>query len=185
MNCSRRSALQVAGVAAGVAATADCLDTGTDADDSLAAAEMDDSLAAPFLVPDPVDLPAVTRVDYTTETRRAHLEAPFDTGHATGSSGRAWRRRWGTETRPRPVSFERDGVFFAVAVVRERRLERDRWTFGCERTNERPAHDDLARFRDSSRRTGTRGTGSASSSTPERPVGRGTHSRPLGGRRRG
>jgi len=89
MNCSRRSALQVAGVAAGVAATADCLDTGTDADDSLAAAEMDDSLAAPFLVPDPVDLPAVTRVDYTTETRRAHLEAPFDTGHATGSSGRA------------------------------------------------------------------------------------------------
>ena len=142
MRCSRRSALRLAGVVSGVAATAGCIGIDTGSDYSLVANGMDGSLAAKYLFRDPVELPAVTRVDYTTETKRAYLDELFDTGSVTVLEWpRPWRRRWGTGTRPRPVFLERDGVFYEVQVAGERQLDRGRWVFACERMDERPPDD--------------------------------------------
>lgn len=142
MKCSRRSALHVAGIVAGITVTTGCIDTDTGSDYTLVANEIDESLATAYLFRDPVELPAITRVDYTTETKQAYLDELFDTGSVTVLEWpRAWRRSWGTETRPRPTFLERDGGFYEVQVTEERQLELDRWVFACERTDEQPPDD--------------------------------------------
>ena len=101
MKCSRRSALRVAGVVAGVAVTAGCTDMDTGSDYTLVANEIEDSFATEYLFRDPTELQAITRVDYTAETKQAYVDELFDTGSVTVLEWpRAWRRSWGTETRP-------------------------------------------------------------------------------------
>jgi len=142
MKFSRRSALQVAGVVAGAALTAGCVDTDTGSDYALIANEIEDSFATAYLFREPVELPAITRVDYTGETKQAYLDELFDTGSVTVLEWpRAWRQSWGTETRPRPAFLEHDGVFYEVQVTEERQLELDRWVFACERVDEQPPDD--------------------------------------------
>ena len=143
MRLSRRSALQLAGVVAGGSATAGCLDSVTHGDYRLVATDIDDSLASPYLFQvDPVELPAITRVDYTTETKRAYVNELFDTGSATVLEWPLpWRRSWGMETRPRPVFLEREDVFYDVQVTEERQLERDRWLFARGRVDDEPPDD--------------------------------------------
>ena len=142
MHCSRRSALRLAGAAAGLAVTAGCIDIGSGSDYRLVAREIEESLAAPYLFPDPVELPATTRVDYTTETKQTYRDELFDTGTVTAPEWpQPWRRDWGTETRPRPAFVQHDGTFHEVQVTEERKLERDRWVFACERMDELPPDD--------------------------------------------
>lgn len=142
MKCSRRSALRVAGVVAGVAVTAGCTDMDTGSDYTLVANEIEDSFATEYLFRDPIELQAITRVDYTAETKQAYVDELFDTGSVTVLEWpRAWRRSWGTETRPRPAFLQRDGVFYEVQVTEDRRLELDRWVFACERLDDQPPDD--------------------------------------------
>jgi hypothetical protein len=116
------------------------MDTGSDY--TLVANEIEESFATAYLFRDPVELPAITRVDYTAETKQAYLDELFDTGSVTLLEWpRAWRRSWGTDTRPRPAFLERDGVFYEVEVTEERELKLDRWVFACERMDEQPPDD--------------------------------------------
>ncbi|MFW6000031.1 MAG: hypothetical protein ACOCPY_01105 [Halorubrum sp.] len=143
MTCSRRRALQLLGAAGATAATAGCLGPGSLDSYALIADELDlSSIGRPYLWPDPTAIDAVTRVDFATETKEAALSELFETGSVTVEQ---WplvgRDEWGTETRPRPTFLRRDGTFYEVRVAEERRLERERWHFALERTDEEPPDD--------------------------------------------
>ncbi|WP_424015104.1 hypothetical protein ACOZ35_03600 [Halorubrum xinjiangense] len=146
MPCSRRRALQLlgaAGAAGATAATAGCLSPGSLDSYALIGDELDlSSIGRPYLWPDPTEIDATTRVDFTTEAKEASLTELFETGEVTV---RQWplvgRDRWGTETRPRPTFLERDGTFFEVRISEERNLERERWHFALDRTDESPPDD--------------------------------------------
>ena len=146
MPCSRRRALRLlgaTGVTAAAAATAGCINAGDLKAYSLIAHEADLSpVERPYLRPDPTEIGAVTRVDFATETKAAHVSELFETGSTTVKQ---WplvgRDRWGTETRPRPTFLHRDGTFYEVTVADERVLERERWHFAVERVDETPPDD--------------------------------------------
>lgn len=143
MRCSRRSALRLLGVAGATAATAGCLSPGSIDSYALIGDELDlSSIERPYLWPYPTDIDATTRVDFATEAKEASLTELFETGEVTV---RQWplvgRDRWGTETRPRPTFLERDGSFYEVRIAEERVLERERWHFALDRTDESPPDD--------------------------------------------
>ncbi|WP_434521844.1 hypothetical protein [Halorubrum sp. AS12] len=143
MTCSRRRALQLLGAAGATAATAGCLSPGSLDSYALIADELDlSSIGRPYLWPDPTEIDAVTRVDFATETKTAHLSELFETGSVTVQQ---WplvgRDAWGTETRPSPTFLERDGTFYEVRIESERSLERERWHFALERVDETPPDD--------------------------------------------
>ncbi|RLM68793.1 hypothetical protein [Halorubrum sp. Atlit-26R] len=140
MRCSRRRALRLLGAAGATAATAGCLSPGDLDSYALIADELDlSSIGRPYLWPDPTVIDATTRVDFATEAKTASLSELFETGEVTVEQ---WPLvgpdEWGTETRPRPTFLERDGIFYEVRIVEERVLERDRWHFALDRTDETP-----------------------------------------------
>ncbi|WP_050032397.1 hypothetical protein [Halorubrum halophilum] len=143
MTCSRRRALQLLGASAATAATAGCLSPGSLDSYALIGDELDlSSIGRPYLWPDPTEIDAVTRVDFATETKTAHLSELFETGSVTV---RQWplvgRDSWGTETRPRPTFLHRDGTYYEVRIAEERHLERERWHVALERIDETPPDD--------------------------------------------
>ena len=143
MPCSRRRALRLLGAVGATAATAGCLNPGGLDSYALIGDELDlSSIGRPYLWPDPTEIDAVTRVDFTSEAKTAYLSELFETGSVTV---RQWplvgRDAWGTETRPRPTFLERDGTFYEVRIVEERVLERERWHFAVDRVDETPPDD--------------------------------------------
>ncbi|MFC4407363.1 hypothetical protein [Haloarchaeobius iranensis] len=144
MPCSRRSLLQRAGTVAGLAATvgAGCLSVGRESGYRLVPHDVDGTLADEFLVAEPVETRAETRVDYDTETKRDWLAELFETGSVTAVQ---WPLvhpdDWGTETRPRPTFLQHDGAYHEVTTETTRDVERERWLFAVQRTDEEPPSD--------------------------------------------
>lgn len=140
MMCSRRRALQFLGTAGCIGALSGCLSPGSLDDYALIGTELDlSSIDPPLLWPTPTAIEATTRVDFTTETKRQYLTELFDTGSVTVQQWPLVRRvRWGTETRPRPTFFQRDGVFYRARITDERLIERERWHFAVERPDGEP-----------------------------------------------
>jgi len=143
MTRSRRRLLQLLGASAATVATAGCLSPGSLDAYALLGDELDlSSIGRPYLWPDPTAIDAVTRVDFSTETKTATLAELFETGSATV---RQWplvgRDSWGTETRPRPTFLQRDGTYYEVRIAEERHLELERWHFAVERVGETPPDD--------------------------------------------
>lgn len=143
MPCSRRRALHLLGAAGATAATAGCLNPGGLDSYALIADDLDlSTIERPYLWPEPTEIDAVTRVDFTTEAKETALSELFETGDVTV---RQWplvgRDDWGTETRARPTFLERDGTFCEVRIADERVLERERWHFALERLDEDPPDD--------------------------------------------
>ena len=146
MPYSRRRALHLLGAAAATAATtatAGCFGSGALDAYALIADEADLSpVGRPYVQPDPTEIRAVTRVDFATETKAAHVSELFETGSTTAKQ---WplvgRDRWGKETRPRPTFLRRDGSYYEVTIADERVLERERWHFAVERIDESPPDD--------------------------------------------
>jgi hypothetical protein len=142
MHCSRRDALQRLGACGVVAATAGCLGRSPGRLDeyALVATGLDVSaIGPPYLWPDPTAIGATTRVDFTDETKSEYVADLFETGRVTVQQWPLVRRRqWGTTTRTRPTFLRRDGSFYQVQVAEDRRLERERWHFAVERTDETP-----------------------------------------------
>jgi len=141
MPCSRRSLLQRAGVVAGLATTvsAGCLSGGRESGYRLVPHEMDGTLADEFRLVQPTSVEAETRIDYDTETKRDWLATLFDTGDVTAVQ---WPLvhpdDWGTGTRPRPTFLQRDGGYHEVTTEATRDVERERWLFAVQRTDETP-----------------------------------------------
>jgi hypothetical protein len=140
MPCSRRSLLQRAGTVAGLVATAGagCLSVGSTGGYKLIVQEVP-RLAEVFLVVQPTGVGAETRLDYETETKREWLAELFETGSVTAVQWPlVYPDDWGTETRPRPTFLQRDGAYHAVTTQETRQVERDRWLFAVQRTDEEP-----------------------------------------------
>ncbi|WP_256297641.1 hypothetical protein [Haloarchaeobius salinus] len=140
MPCSRRSLLQRTGAVAGLAATAGagCLSFGSASGYRLIVHDVPD-LAEEFLVDDPVAVRAETRIDYDTETKRDWLAELFETGSATAVQWPLVRPDdWGTATRPRPTFLQRDEAYHEVTTEATRQVERERWLFAVQRTDEEP-----------------------------------------------
>lgn len=143
MKCSRRSALRWIGTAAGLTATAGCLDFFSSGDYTLVAQHIKTgSMGELFLVSDPVSVTAATRVDFATETKQQYVDELFETGRVTV---REWplvaRDTWGTDTRPRPTFIHHDGTYYEVQVTDQRYVEQERWLFAFERTDSNPPDD--------------------------------------------
>jgi hypothetical protein len=140
MYCSRRRALRLLGASAVAGSTAGCLRSGSLDAYALIADELDlSSVGRPYLWPDPTEIRAVTRVDFTTEMKTRYVSELFEQGRVTVEQWPLVRRaRWETTTRPRPTFLERDGGFYQVRIADERRLERDRWHFAVTRTDDEP-----------------------------------------------
>jgi hypothetical protein len=143
MRCSRRHLLQLLGASGLFTATAGCLNSGSLDDYALLASELDlSSIEQPHLWPDPTAIEATTRVDFTDETKAQYVADLFDTGSVTVQQWPlVWRVQWGTDTVARPTFLQRDGAFYEVRITDERSLERERWHFAVERTDETPPDD--------------------------------------------
>ena len=142
MDCSRRSLLQWAGAVAGLATTAGCIDIGSGSDYTLVSSDFDRSLGAEYLVPEPVELPASTRVDYTDERKQQYLDELFERGRVTAVQWPLVRRQsWGTETQPRPTFVQHEGTYYEIQVAEARRYDRERWVFACKRIDETAPDD--------------------------------------------
>jgi hypothetical protein len=124
--------------------TAGCLSPGSLDDYALVAStELEPSLTEPYdppyLWPDPTDIEATTRVDFTDETKAQYVSELFETGTLTVQQ---WplvmRNQWGNESVPRRTFLQRDGRFYEVQIDDERRLDRERWHFAVERVDEEP-----------------------------------------------
>ncbi|WP_267641767.1 twin-arginine translocation signal domain-containing protein [Haloarchaeobius amylolyticus] len=137
MQPSRRDVLRFAGTAAGLAATAGCLSFGTGQSGyQLLAHDLEDSLARQYLIPDPTDVRAETRVDYTSERKSGYVETLLDTGSVTALQWPLTEYEyWGDHARPRPAFLRHEGTFYHVRVA-ETMVDRDRWVFGFERADE-------------------------------------------------
>lgn len=143
MHCSRRSALRWIGTAAGLTASAGCLDFGSSSGYTLVAQEINrDAVGDEFLVSDPSSVSATTRIDFATETKQLYAEELFETGSVTVHQ---WplvaQDAWGTRTRPRSTFVRRDGTYYEVRVENDRRVSRNRWLFAVERTDSMPPDD--------------------------------------------
>jgi hypothetical protein len=143
MRCSRRRVLQLLGASGVVTATAGCLNSGSLDEYALVASELDlSSIGPPYLWPDPTAIEATTRVDFTDETKTRYVSELFDTGSVTLQQWPLVRRvQWGEDTVPRPTFLQREGSFYEVTITDERSLERERWHFAVERTDETPPDD--------------------------------------------
>lgn len=141
MTRSRRSLLRTAGAVAGLATTAGagCLSLGATGGYKLLVDDVDGSLADEFLRAQPTDVRAETRIDYDTETKAGWLAELFETGSVTAVQ---WPLvhpdDWGTGTRPRPTFLQHDGAYHEVTTEATRRVERERWLFAVQRTDEEP-----------------------------------------------
>ena len=149
MYCSRRRALQLFGASAVAASTAGCLSPGSLDEYALITDELDlSSVGRPYLWPDPTEIRAVTRVDFTTEVKTQYVSELFDQGSVTVKQWPLVRRaRWGKTTRPYPTFLERNDGFFHVQIADERQFERERWHFAVERTDETPPDDAIIETR--------------------------------------
>lgn len=143
MRCSRRRALQLLGTSGVTTATAGCLSPGSLDDYALIASELDLSpVGPPHLWPDPTVIEATTRVDFTDGTKAQYVSELFDTGRVTVQQWPLVRRvSWGEDTAPRPTFLRRGESFYEVSIADERSLERERWHFAVERTDETPTDD--------------------------------------------
>ena len=143
MCCSRRRAIRLLGTSGLVVGTAGCLRPGSLDDYALIASELDlSSIGPPYLWPDPTAIEATTRVDFSDEAKTRYVSELFDTGSVTVQQWPLVRRvSWGDDTMPRPTFLERDDAFYEVGIADERYLERDRWHFAVERTEEAPPDD--------------------------------------------
>lgn len=141
MYCSRRRALQLLGASAVTASTAGCLRSGSLDEYALIADEVDlTSVGRPYLWPDPTEIRAVTRVDFTAEMKTQYVSELFEQGRVTVKQWPLVRRvRWGRTTKPYPTFLERDGSFHHVQLADERQLDRDRWQFAVTRIDDTPA----------------------------------------------
>ncbi|OYR51440.1 hypothetical protein [Halorubrum sp. Ea8] len=143
MYCSRRRALQLLGASAVTTSTAGCLNSGSLDEYALIADELDlSSVGRPYLKPDLTEIEAVTRVDFSAEMKAQYVSELFDQGSVTIKQ---WplvgRDEWGRETKPYPTFCQRNNSFYHVRIADERRLERERWHFAVERTDETPPDD--------------------------------------------
>lgn len=143
MHCSRRRALQLLGASAVTASTAGCLSSGSLDEYALIADELDlTSVERPYLWPDPTEIRAVTRVDFTTEMKMQFISELFDRGSVTVKQWPLVRRApWGETTKPYPTFLERNDSFYHAKIADEQQLERERWHFAVERTDETPPDD--------------------------------------------
>ncbi|NHN41799.1 hypothetical protein G9C85_09175 [Halorubellus sp. JP-L1] len=141
---SRRALLRATGaLAVGTAtASAGCLTFGSSRGFVLHTDDVDGGLASPFLVDDPTAVRAETRIDYDTETKREWVGELFETGSVTAVQ---WPLvepdAWGDDVRPRPTYLHRDDAYHEVTTESTRDVERDRWLFAVERTDEDPPSD--------------------------------------------
>jgi len=147
LRCSRRRVLQFLGASGVMATTAGCLSPGSLDDYALVTStELEPSSTEPYdppyLWPDPTDIEATTRVDFTDVTKAQYVSELFETGSVTVQQ---WplvmRDQWGNGSVPRPTFLQRDGGFYEVRISEERRLERERWHFAVERVDEEPPDD--------------------------------------------
>jgi hypothetical protein len=144
MPSSRRALLRAASaVAAGTAtAGAGCLTFGSTRGYVLHTDEIDDGLAGEFVVDEPAAVRADTRIDYDAATKRDWIAELFETGSVTAIQ---WPLValdvWGDDVRPRPTFLHRDDGYHAVTTERTRQVERNRWLFAVERTDEDPPSD--------------------------------------------
>ncbi|WP_440992250.1 hypothetical protein [Haloarchaeobius baliensis] len=137
---SRRSLLRSAGVVAGLTTTvgAGCLSLGATGGYRLIVHDVAD-LTDEFLLAQPMAVRAETRIDYDTGTKEDWLAELFETGSVTAVQWPLVRPDdWGTETRPRPTFLRRDGSYHEVTTETTRQVERDRWLFAVQRTDEEP-----------------------------------------------
>ena len=140
MPCSRRSLLQRAGAATVLVATggAGCLGFGATGGYKLLVHEVP-TLADEFILVQPTDIGAETHIDYETETKREWLAELFETGSLTAVQ---WPLvhpdDWGTETRPRPTFLQHGEAYHEVTTAATRQVERERWLFAVQRTDEEP-----------------------------------------------
>lgn len=143
MHCSRRRALHLLGASAVAASTAGCLSSGSLDEYALIADELDlTSVERPYLWPDPTEVRAVTRVDFTTEMKTGVISELFDRGSVTVKQWPLVRRaQWGDTTKPYPTFLERNDSFYHATIADEQQLERERWHFAVERTDETPPDD--------------------------------------------
>ena len=97
MYCSRRRALQLLGASAVTASTTGCLSSGSLDEYALIADELDlSSVGQPYLWPDPTEIRAVTRVDFTAEMKTQYVSELFDQGSVTVKQWPLVRRaQWG------------------------------------------------------------------------------------------
>ncbi|MFC6952215.1 hypothetical protein [Halorubellus litoreus] len=148
MPSSRRALLRSAGALAGASATAGagCVSIGAGDRYVLHADDVDGSLASHLLVADPTAVRASTRLDYDAATKRDWLDELFGTGRVTAVQ---WPLvepdEWGDDVRLRPTFLQHEGAFHAVTVERTRQVDRDRWLFAVERTDEDPPSDATVR----------------------------------------
>ncbi|WP_049897309.1 hypothetical protein [Halorubrum distributum] len=143
MYCSRRRALQLFGASAVATSTAGCLSPGSLDEYALIADELDlSSVGRPYLWPDPTEIRAITRVDFTTEMKTQYVSELFDQGSVTVKQWPLVRRaQWGKTTKPYPTFLEQNDSFYQVQISDERQLERDRWHFAVDRIDETPPDD--------------------------------------------
>lgn len=143
MHCSRRRALQLLSASAVMTSTAGCLSPGGLNEYALIADELDlSSVGRPYLWPDPTEIRAVTRVDFTPEMKAQYISELFDQGSVTVKQWPLVRRaQWGKTTKPDPTFLEQDDNFYQVQISDERQLERDRWHFAVDRIDETPPDD--------------------------------------------
>jgi len=143
MYCSRRRALQLLGASAVTASTTGCLSSGSLDEYALIADGLDlTSVGRPYLWPDPTEIRAVTRVDFTAEMKTQYVSELFDQGSVTVKQWPLVRRaQWGKTTRSYPTFLKRNDRFYHVQISDERQLERERWHFAVERTDDTPPDD--------------------------------------------
>ncbi|MCT9095196.1 hypothetical protein [Haloarchaeobius sp. HME9146] len=139
---SRRSLLgTLAGLAGLSTTTAGCLSFGGGQDYRFLASDLDTPLGREFLVANPASRRAETRLDYTAERKQAFVDELFETGTVTAVQWPLTELTyWGDHARPRPAFVLRDGVYYHIHVEEEQ-VDRDRWLFAVERTDDEPAGD--------------------------------------------
>ena len=143
MYCSRRRALQLLGASTVATSTAGCLSSGTLDEFALIADELDlSTVGRPYLWPEPTEIKAVTRVDFTAEMKTRYISELFDQGRVTVKQWPLVRRaQWGTTTRPYPTFLKQNDSYYQVQIADERNLNRKRWHFAVDRVDEGPPDD--------------------------------------------
>jgi len=147
LRCSRRRALQLLSASGVITATAGCSSPGSLDQYSLVAGELrlssvESLTETEYLWRDPTAIPATTRVDFTDETKTRYVSELFGTSSVTVQQWPlVWRVSWGEDTVPRPTFLGQDDTFYEVTITDERYLERERWHFAVERTEETPPDD--------------------------------------------
>ncbi|WP_137290889.1 hypothetical protein [Natronorubrum halophilum] len=140
MYCSRRRALQLLGASAIATSTAGCLSPGSLDEYALITDKLDlSSVSRPYLWPDPTEIRAVTRVDFTTEMKTQYISELFDQGSVTVKQWPLVRRaQWGETTKPYPTFLKQNDSFYQVQISNERQLNRNRWHFAVDWIDEMP-----------------------------------------------